>query len=102
MQIFITIFHSDQEIGVFSIFQNLEFGKASTEVKCHSLVLDFVSINVHAKVYQNIPSKKKSKDQELIQTFYQKFKCSRNAVVSMFDCDKYINVYIEKSIVGYQ
>ena len=35
MQNFITIFHSVQEIGPFSLFQNLELGKASTDDKCH-------------------------------------------------------------------
>ena len=35
MQKFITIFHSVQEIGPFSLFQNLEIGKASTDEKCH-------------------------------------------------------------------
>ena len=35
MQKFITIFHSVQEIGPFSLFQNLELGKASTDEKCH-------------------------------------------------------------------
>ena len=35
MQNFITIFHSVQEIGLFSLFQNLELGKASTDEKCH-------------------------------------------------------------------
>ena len=34
MQNFIKIFHSDQEIGPFSVFQNLELGKASTDEKC--------------------------------------------------------------------
>ena len=33
MQNFITIFHSVQEIGPFSRFQNLELGKASTDGK---------------------------------------------------------------------
>ena len=33
MQNFITIFHSVQEIGPFSLFQNLELGKASTDKK---------------------------------------------------------------------
>ena len=57
MQNFITIFHSVQEIGPFSLFQNLELGKASTDEKCisQSLGLDLVNINVYAKVYQNIP-----------------------------------------------
>ena len=32
MQNFITVF---QEIGPFSLFQNLELGKASTDAKCH-------------------------------------------------------------------
>ena len=35
MQNFITIFHSVQEIAPFSLFQNLELGKASTNEKCH-------------------------------------------------------------------
>ena len=35
MQNFITIFHSVQEIGPFSLFQNLELRKASTNEKCH-------------------------------------------------------------------
>ena len=35
MQNFITIFHSVQEIGPFSLFQNLELGKGSTDEKCH-------------------------------------------------------------------
>ena len=56
MQNFITIFHSVQEIGPFSRFQNLELGKASTDEKCHFAIgLDLVNINVYAKVYQNIP-----------------------------------------------
>ena len=33
MQNFITIFHSVQEIGPFSLFQNLELGKTSTDEK---------------------------------------------------------------------
>ena len=34
-QKFIKIFHSIQEIGLFSLFQNLALGKASTNDKCH-------------------------------------------------------------------
>ena len=55
MQNFITIFLSVQEIGPFSLFLNLELGKASTDVISQSLGLDLVNINVYAKVYQNIP-----------------------------------------------
>ena len=57
MQNFITIFHSVQEIGPFSLFQNLELGKALNDenVISQSLWLDHVNINVYAKVYQNIP-----------------------------------------------
>ena len=57
MQNFITIFHSVQEIGPFSLFQNLELGKVSTEenVISQSLGLDLVDINVYTTVYQNIP-----------------------------------------------
>ena len=58
MQKFIKIFHSVQEIGSFSLFQNLALGKASTDDKCHLkfLELDLVNINVSAKFYQNIPN----------------------------------------------
>ena len=57
MQNFITIFFTVLQIGPFSLFQNLKFGKASTEknVISQSLGLDLVRINVYAKVYQNIP-----------------------------------------------
>ena len=57
MQNFITIFHSVREIGPFSLFQNLELGKASTDENVISQFhgLDLVNINVYAKVYQNIP-----------------------------------------------
>ena len=34
-QKFIKLFHSVQEIGPFSLFQNLALGKASTDDKCH-------------------------------------------------------------------
>ena len=39
MQQFIKIFHSVQEIGPFSLFQNLALGKASTDDKYHFSVL---------------------------------------------------------------
>ena len=57
MHNFITMFHTVQEIGPFSLFQNLELGKASTEqnVSSQSLGLDLVNINVYANVCQNIP-----------------------------------------------
>ena len=57
MQNFITIFHSVQEIGPFSLFQNLELGKARPmkNVSSQSPGLDLVNINVYTKVYQNIP-----------------------------------------------
>ena len=35
MQNFISLFHSVQAVGPFSLFQNLELGKASTDDKCH-------------------------------------------------------------------
>ena len=35
MHRFITLFHPIQEIGPFSLFQNLELGKASTDDNCH-------------------------------------------------------------------
>ena len=57
MQNFITIFFTVLEIGSFSLFQNLELGKASTDKNVSSQLsgLDLVNINIYAKVYQNIP-----------------------------------------------
>ena len=66
----ITIFHSVQEIGPFSLFQNLELGKnfhffriwrlskprPMINVNLQFLELDLVNINVSAKFYQNIPN----------------------------------------------
>ena len=63
MQNFITIFHSVQEIGPFSLFQNLELGKTSTDENdiSQSLGLDLVNINVYAEVYQSIPLSSRDK-----------------------------------------
>ena len=50
MQNFITIFHSVQEIGPFSLFQNLELGKTRPMKNdiSQSLGLDLVNINVYS------------------------------------------------------
>ena len=37
------IFHSVQEIGLFSLFQNLALGKASTDDKCHFAIVSLFS-----------------------------------------------------------
>ena len=58
MQNFITIFHSVQEIGPFSPFQNLELGKNDI---AQSLGLDLDNINVYAEIYQNIPLSSRDK-----------------------------------------
>ena len=57
MQNFITIFHLVQEMGPFSLFQNLELGKSRPMKNdiSQSLGLDLDNINVYAEVYQNIP-----------------------------------------------
>ena len=58
MQNFITVFFTVLQIGPFSLFQNLELSKASTDLKkviLQSLGLDLVDINVYTKVYQNVP-----------------------------------------------
>ena len=51
MQNFITIFFTVQEIGPFSLFQDLELGEASTikNVSSQSLGLDLFNINVYTK-----------------------------------------------------
>ena len=63
MQNFITIFHSVQEIGPFSLFQNLELGKTSTMKNdiSQSLGLDLDNINIYAEVYQYIPLSSRDK-----------------------------------------
>ena len=64
IQNFITIFHSVQEIGPFSLFQNLEQAAMPRPMKnviSLSLGLDLVNINVYAKVYQNIPLSSRDK-----------------------------------------
>ena len=63
MQNFITVFHSVQEIGPFSLFQNLELGKNSTDENdiSQSLGLDLDNINVNAEVYQNSPISSRDK-----------------------------------------
>ena len=53
-------------MGPFSLFQNLELGKTSTDEKkkediSQSLGLDLVNINVYAEVYQNIPLSSRDK-----------------------------------------
>ena len=71
MQNFITIFHSVQEIGPFSLFQNLKLGKTSTDEKCHfanSWARSF-NINVYAKVDQNIPLSSRDKAIFTFQNF---------------------------------
>ena len=65
MQNFITIFHSVQEIGPFSLFQNLEPMKNDIS---QSLGLDLDNINVYAEVYQNIPLSSRNK---AIFTFFR-------------------------------
>ena len=57
MQTFITIFHTVQEIGPFSLFRIWSSAKPwlMKNVISQSLGLDFVNIKVYAKVYQNIP-----------------------------------------------
>ena len=63
MQNFITIFHLVQEIGPFSLFQNLKLGKTSLMKNgiSQSLGLDLVNINVYTEVYQNIPLSSRDK-----------------------------------------
>ena len=55
---FIKMFHSVQEIGPFSLFQNLALGKASTDDKCHFAMpwAKYFNIKLSAKFYQNIPN----------------------------------------------
>ena len=55
-QKFIKIFHLVQEIGLFSLFQNLNLGNASANPKWQSLGLHLININAYAKFYQNIPN----------------------------------------------
>ena len=63
MQNFTIIFHSVQEIGPFSLFQNWSSAKPrpmKNDVS-ESLGLDLDNINVYADVYQNIPLSSRDK-----------------------------------------
>ena len=57
-QKFIKIFHSVQEIGPFSLFQNLAVGKASTDNKCHFAIpwARPFQHKIVCKFYQIIPN----------------------------------------------
>ena len=77
LQNFIKIFHS---VRPFSLFQNLELGTASADIKCHfaiswarfgnlGLDLGHVNSNVSAKVYQNIT--KGSRDRTSFTFFFR-------------------------------
>ena len=57
-QNFIKIIHSVQEIGPFSLFENLELGKASTDDNCHFAIPWARSFQhqIVCKFYQNIPN----------------------------------------------
>ena len=58
MHNFIKIFHSGQEIGPFSLFQNLTIGKPRPMINVilQFLGLDRFNIKLSAKFYQNIPN----------------------------------------------
>ena len=57
-QKFIKIFHSDQEIEPFSLFQNWHSAKPRPMINVilHFLRLDLFNIKLSAKFYQNIPN----------------------------------------------
>ena len=66
VQNFITIFFTFQEIGLFSLFQNFRIWSSAKprpikNGSSQSPGLDLVSINVYAKVYQNIPLSSRDK-----------------------------------------
>ena len=64
MQNFITIYFTVLEIGPFSLFFRIWSSakpRPIKNVRSQSLGLDLVSINVYAKVYQNIPLSSRDK-----------------------------------------
>ena len=92
-QKFIKIFHSVQEIGPFSLFQNLALGKASTDDKF--LGLDLFNIKLSAKFYQNI-----SNDLRVNFHFFQNLNCGKTStnpkchlIISSATSCQYTNVY---------
>ena len=100
MQSFITIVHS---VRTFSLFQNLEQGAASTDVKCNfaiawawqSLCLDNVNSNGYAKVYQNIP--KGSKDRASF-SFFSESEPWQNLNLSQISFDNLIGYTLSISM----
>ena len=49
---------SSRDRAIFTFFQNLALGKASTDDKCHFAIpwIDLFNIKLSAKFYQNIPN----------------------------------------------
>ena len=80
MQNFITIFHSVQEIGPFSLIQNLELPKPRPMKNdiSQSLGLDLDNINVYAEVYQNIPLSSRDK---AIFTFFRIWRSAKHRLM---------------------
>ena len=93
MQNFITIFHSVQEIGPFSLFS--EFGARQSldrwkNVISQSLGLDLVNINFFAKVYKNIPLS--SRDRAIFTFFFRIWRSAKprpmiNVILQFLDLD---------------
>ena len=84
MQNFITIFFKVQEIGPFSLFQNLALGKTSTDDKCHFAIpwARSFQIKLFAKFYQNIPN-----DLRVKFHFFSEFEPRQNLHLSEISFD---------------
>ena len=94
-QKFTKIFNSVQEIGRFSLFQNLALGRASIDDKCHFqfLGLDLFNIKLSAKLYQNIPN-----GLRINFHFFSKFEPRQNLDQSELPFDNPIGYILSKSV----
>ena len=64
---FIKIFHSVQQIGLFSLFKNLNLGNdGQSQMTFDNSGLHLVNINAYAKLYRNIPN-----DLRVIDIFHE-------------------------------
>ena len=101
LQSFITIVYS---VRPFSLFQNLELGTASTDVKCHFAIswarflqphcLDHVNSNGCVQFHQNIP--KCSRDRAV--SLFSEFEPRQNLDLSQISFDNHIGYILSISM----
>ena len=78
-QKFIKIFHSVQEIGPFSLFQNMALGKASTDDKCHFAIPWARSLQ--HQIVCKILSKSSKRFKSYVHFFFQNLNLGKTSTI---------------------